>query len=279
MIDPLLIEEQIGQILREDIGFGDLTSTIMIDEDTTGVFDVNAREEIVVAGMAVAAAIFKRCEPGCTFEPKVNDGDHITDGTTMARVSGKARGLLTAERSALNMLQHLSGIATLTSEYVKEIEGTGATLIDTRKTTPGLRALEKHAVTCGGGRNHRLALDGGVLVKDNHIAVCGGLTAAIQRAKSQVPTLTKVQVECDNLDQVKEAVEAGADSLLLDNMSPDTMREAAKIVDGRVTLEASGGITLETIRAKAESGVDLISTGKITQSAPSVDIGLDDVET
>ena len=279
MIDPLLIEEQIGQILREDIGFGDLTSTIMIDEDTTGVFDVNAREEIVVAGMAVAAAIFKRCEPGCTFEPKVNDGDHITDGTTMARVSGKARGLLTAERSALNMLQHLSGIATLTSKYVKEIEGTGATLIDTRKTTPGLRALEKHAVTCGGGRNHRLALDGGVLVKDNHIAVCGGLTAAIQRAKSQVPTLTKVQVECDNLDQVKEAVEAGADSLLLDNMSPDTMREAAKIVDGRVTLEASGGITLETIRAKAESGVDLISTGKITQSAPSVDIGLDDIET
>ena len=279
MIDPLLIEEQIGQILREDIGFGDLTSTIMIDEDTTGIFDVNAREDIVVAGMAVAAAIFERCEPGCTFEPKVNDGDHITDGTTMARVSGKARGLLTAERSALNILQHLSGIATLTSKYVKEIEGTGTTLIDTRKTTPGLRALEKHAVTCGGGRNHRLALDGGVLVKDNHIAVCGGLTAAIQRAKSQVPTLTKVQVECDNLDQVKEAVEAGADSLLLDNMSPDTMREAAKIVDGRITLEASGGITLETVRAKAESGVDLISTGKITQAAPSVDIGLDDVET
>ena len=279
MIDPLLIEEQIGHILREDIGFGDLTSTIMIDEHTAGVFDVNAREEIVVAGMAVAAAIFKRCEPGCTFEPKVNDGDHITDGTKMARVSGKARGLLTAERSALNMLQHLSGIATLTSKYVKEIEGTGATLIDTRKTTPGLRALEKHAVTCGGGRNHRLALDGGVLVKDNHIAVCGGLTAAIQRAKSQVPTLTKVQVECDNLDQVKEAVEAGADSLLLDNMSPDTMREATKIVDGRITLEASGGITLETVRAKAESGVDLISTGRITQAAPSVDIGLDDVET
>jgi nicotinate-nucleotide pyrophosphorylase (carboxylating) len=279
VIDPLLIEEQIGQILREDIGFGDLTSTIMIDEHTTGIFDVNAREDIVVAGMAVAAAIFKRCEPGCTFEPRVKDSDNIANGTTMARISGKARGLLTAERSALNMLQHLSGIATLTSKYVKEIEGTGATLIDTRKTTPGLRALEKHAVTCGGGRNHRLALDGGVLVKDNHIAVCGGLTAAIQRAKAQVPTLTKVQVECDNLEQVKEAVEAGADSLLLDNMSPETMQKAVKIVDGRATLEASGGITLETVRSKAESGVDLISTGKITQSAPSVDIGLDDVET
>ena len=277
MIDPILIEEQIGRFLMEDIGFGDLTSTIMIDEATTGTFDVNAREDIVVAGLEVAGAVFRRCDPDSTFEPRVTDGDHITDGTTMARVSGNARRLLTAERTALNILQHLSGIATLTSKYVKEIEGTNATLIDTRKTTPGLRALEKHAVTCGGGRNHRLALDGGVLVKDNHIAVCGGLTAAIQRAKSQVPTLTKVQVECDNLDQVKEALEAGADSLLLDNMSPDTMREAAKIVEGRITLEASGGITLETVRAKAESGVDLISTGKITQSAPSVDIGLDDV--
>ena len=278
MIDPILIEELIGPLLREDIGFVDLTSTIMIDAATVGTFDVNAREDIVVAGLDVAGAVFRRCEPNCTYEARVKDGDHVKDGTTLARVSGKARGLLTAERTALNILQHLSGIATLTSKYVKEIEGTNATLIDTRKTTPGLRALEKHAVTCGGGRNHRLALDGGVLVKDNHIAVCGGLTAAIQRAKSQVPTLTKVQVECDNLDQVKEALEAGAESLLLDNMSPDTMRQAVKIVQGRITLEASGGITLETVRAKAESGVDLISTGKITQSAPSVDIGLDDVD-
>ena len=278
MIDPILIEELIGPFLREDIGFVDLTSTIMIDAATDGTFDVNAREDIVVAGLDVAGAVFRRCEHNCTYEARVKDGDHVKDGTTLARVSGKARGLLTAERTALNILQHLSGIATLTSKYVKEIEGTNATLIDTRKTTPGLRALEKHAVTCGGGRNHRLALDGGVLVKDNHIAVCGGLTAAIQRAKSQVPTLTKVQVECDNLDQVKEALKAGAESLLLDNMSPDTMRQAVKIVQGRITLEASGGITLETVRAKAESGVDLISTGKITQSAPSVDIGLDDVE-
>lgn len=279
MIDPILIEELIGPFLREDIGFVDLTSTIMIDSTTDGTFDVNAREDIVVAGLDVAGAVFRRCEPNCTYEPRVKDGDHVKDGTTLARVSGKARGLLTAERTALNILQHLSGIATLTSKYVKEIEGTNATLIDTRKTTPGLRALEKHAVTCGGGRNHRLALDGGVLIKDNHIAVCGGLTAAIQRAKSQVPTLTKVQVECDNLDQVKEALKAGAESLLLDNMSPDTMRQAVELVQGQITLEASGGITLDTVRAKAESGVDLISTGKITQSAPSVDIGLDDVET
>lgn len=277
MIDPRLIDELIGPFLREDIGFVDLTSTIMIDADTVATFDVNAREDIVVAGLDVAVAIFRRCEPGCEIDARVADGDHVRSGAILARVSGKARGILTAERTALNMLQHLSGIATLTAQYVKAIEGTGAQLVDTRKTTPGLRALEKHAVTCGGGRNHRLGLDSGVLIKDNHIAVVGGLTAAIARAKAKVPTLTKVQVECDTLDQVREAVEAGADSLLLDNMAPDTMREAVAIVAGRITLEASGGITLETIRAKAESGVDLISTGKITQSAPAIDIGLDEV--
>ena len=276
MIDPQLIEEQIGPFLREDIGFGDLTSTIMIDADATGVFDVNAREPITVAGMDVAAAVFRRCEPGCTFDIRVQDGESAAAGTVMGRVSGKARGILTAERTALNLLQHLSGIATYTAQFVAEIEGTGTQLIDTRKTTPGLRALEKHAVTCGGGRNHRLALDGGVLIKDNHIAVAGSLTAAIGRAKSQVPTLVKVQVECDTMDQVREAVEAGADSLLLDNMEPDTMREAVAIVEGRIPLEASGGITFETIRAKAESGVNFISTSKITQSAPAVDIGLDE---
>lgn len=277
MIDPRLIDELIVPFLREDIGFVDLTSTIMIDADATAAFDVNAREEIVVSGVDVAVAVFRRCEPDCTVDVRVTDGDRVAAGTVLIRVSGKARGILTAERTALNILQHLSGVATLTAQYVKEIEGTGAQLVDTRKTTPGLRALEKHAVRCGGGRNHRLALDSGVLIKDNHIAVAGGLTAAIARAKSQVPTLTKVQVECDTLDQVREAVDAGADSLLLDNMEPDTMREAVAIVGGRIPLEASGGITLETIRAKAESGVDLISTGKITQSAPAIDIGLDEV--
>ncbi len=276
MIDPQLIEEQIGPFLREDIGFGDLTSTIMIDADVTGLFDINARQPITVAGIDVAAAVFRRCEPHCMFDIRIQDSETIEAGTIMARVSGKARGILTAERTALNLLQHLSGIATYTALFVAEIKGTGVQLIDTRKTTPGLRALEKHAVTCGGGRNHRLALDGGVLIKDNHIAVAGSLTAAISRAKSQVPTLVKVQVECDTLNQVLEAVEAGADLLLLDNMEPNTMREAVAIVDGRIPLEASGGITLDTIRAKAESGVDFISTSKITQSAPAADIGLDE---
>lgn len=255
MLDPQLIEEQIGPFLREDIGFGDLTSTIMIDADATGIFDVNAREPITVAGMDIATAVFRRCAPDCTVDMRIRDGEAIAAGTIMARVSGKARGILTGERTALNLLQHLSGIATYTARFVAEIEGTGTQLIDTRKTTPGLRAMEKHAVTCGGGRNHRLALDGGVLIKDNHIAVAGSLTAAIERAKRRVPTLVKVQVECDTLDQVREAVD---------------------IVAGRIPLEASGGITFETIRAKAESGVDFISTSKITQSAPAVDIGLDE---
>jgi nicotinate-nucleotide pyrophosphorylase (carboxylating) len=277
VIDPRLIDELIVPFLREDIGFVDLTSTIMIDANTIAAFDVNAREDIVVAGIDVAIAVFRRCEPDCEIDARAKDGDHVKSGAILIRVSGKARAILTAERTALNILQHLSGVATLTAQYVKEIEGTGAQLVDTRKTTPGLRALEKHAVRCGGGRNHRLSLDSGVLIKDNHIAVAGSLTAAIARAKAEVPTLTKVQVECDTLDQVREALEAGADSLLLDNMEPDMMREAVAIGSGRMLLEASGGITLETIRAKAESGVDLISTGKITQSAPAVDIGLDEV--
>ena len=277
MIDPRLIDEQIDHFLREDIGFVDLTSTIMIDAEATGTFDVEAREDLVVAGLDVAVAIFRRCEADCEIDARVEDGDHVRSGTVLARVAGKARGILTAERTALNVLQHLSGIATLTAKYVAAIEGTGAQLIDTRKTIPGLRALEKHAVTCGGGRNHRFGLDSGVLVKDNHIALCGGLVAAIERVKAEVPILTKVQIECESLDQVRQALEAGADSLLLDNMAPATMQDAVALVDGRIPLEASGGITLDTIRAAAESGVDLISTGKITQSAPAVDIGLDEV--
>jgi len=186
-----------------------------------------------------------------------------------------ARGLLAAERTALNILQHLTGIATETAKYVERIKGTGAVLIDTRKTLPGLRAVEKHAVQLGGGRNHRLGLSDGILIKDNHISVCGSIRAAVARAKAGVPVLTRIEVECDRLDQVREAVEAGADMILLDNMDTATMREAVKIVGGKIPLEASGGITLDTVREKAESGVDYISTGRITQSAPAADIGLD----
>jgi len=195
----------------------------------------------------------------------------------MGRVEGPARGLLAVERTAPNFLQHLSGIATLTAQYAERVAGTRAVLIDTRKTIPGLRALEKHAAHLGGARNHRLRLDDGVLIKDNHISVCGSLTAAVERARAGAPVLTRIEVECDTLRQVGEAIGAGADMILLDNMGLEEMRQAVALSGGRIPLEASGGVRLENIRAIAETGVDFISVGRITQSAPAVDIGLDAV--
>jgi nicotinate-nucleotide pyrophosphorylase (carboxylating) len=207
----------------------------------------------------------------------VNDGERVKAGAAMGRVEGPARGLLAVERTALNFLQHLSGIATLTAQYAERIAGTRAVLLDTRKTTPGLRALEKHAAQLGGARNHRLRLDDGVLIKDNHINVCGSIVVAVKRARAGVPVLTKIEVECDTLEQVKEALAAGADVILLDNMGLDDLRRAVILSGGRIPLEASGGVRLENIRAIAETGVDFISVGRITQSAPAVDIGLDAV--
>ena len=228
----------------------------------------------VVAGLELAAAFFRALDPEVTVELLANDGDRAEHGSTIMRLAGKARAMLTAERSALNTLQHLSGIATLTRTYVDEIAGTGAVVIDTRKTLPGLRVLEKYAVRMGGAQNHRMRLDDGVLIKDNHVAVCGGVAEAVRRAKA-ANTGLQVQVEVDRLDQIEPALKAGAERLLLDNMDPAKLREAVKMVAGRVPLEASGGVTLETIRFLAETGVDFISLGRITQSAPSVDIGLD----
>jgi nicotinate-nucleotide pyrophosphorylase (carboxylating) len=193
----------------------------------------------------------------------------------LARIRGPARALLTGDRTALNILQHMSGIATLTAQYVAQISHTKARLVDTRKTTPGLRMFEKHAVTLGGGRNHRLGLDGGVMIKDNHIAVCGSIAAAVARAREGIPLLSKIEVECDHFEQVGEALAAGADVIMLDNMDLDTMRRAVALVAGKVPLEASGGVNLATIGGIAETGVDFISVGRITQSAPAVDIGFD----
>ena len=275
MIDPLIVEELIDRALAEDIGFCDLTSETVIPEAAKADFLINTRQDIVVAGIAIAAQVFHRRVPEAKFETFVRDGERAKNGTKLARVTGPARGLLTAERTALNILQHLSGIATETARYVDRIKGTKAVLIDTRKTHPGLRAVEKHAAQLGGARNHRLRLDDGILIKDNHIGVCGSIKAAVAKAKAGVPVLSRVEVECDRLDQVREALDAGADMILLDNMDAATMREAVKMAGGKVPLEASGGITLETIREKAESGVDYISVGRITQSAPAVDIGLD----
>jgi len=277
MIDPLVVDEIIDRALAEDIGFCDLTSELVIPADARAELALNARQDIVVAGLDVAARVFRRRVPECRIELRAKDGERVKAGAAMGRVEGPARGLLAVERTALNFLQHLSGIATLTAQYAERVAGTRAVLIDTRKTIPGLRALEKHAAHLGGARNHRLRLDDGVLIKDNHISVCGSLTAAVERARAGAPVLTKIEVECDTLEQVREAIEAGADMILLDNMGLEDMRQAVALSGGRIPLEASGGVRLENIRAIAETGVDFISVGRITQSAPAVDIGLDAV--
>lgn len=276
MLDRFMVGRLIDLWLAEDIGACDLTCQIMIEPAARGAFHMNAREPMTIAGIEVAAAVFKRYDPSLEIELSVADGGRVVPGTRLLRVAGPARSVLTVERTALNIVQHLSGIATETARYVEAIAGTRARLIDTRKTTPGLRMIEKHAVLCGGGANHRLGLDGGVMIKDNHIAICGGIAAALARARERVPALTKIEVECDRLDQVREAVAAKADMIMLDNMSLEDMREAVCFVDGRIPLEASGGVRLNGIRAIAETGVDFISTSRITQAAPAVDIGLDE---
>jgi nicotinate-nucleotide pyrophosphorylase (carboxylating) len=269
------LDDFVNRTLAEDLGAGgDVTSAATIAADARFTAEMNARQPIVLAGIEIAEAFFKALDGGIQIEVLAKDGDAVEAGSTLMRLAGNARAMLSAERSALNTLQHLSGIATLTRRYVDAIAGTGATLIDTRKTIPGLRTLEKYAVRMGGGQNHRVRLDDGVLIKDNHVAVCGGAAEAVRRAKA-ANTGLQVQVEVDRIDQIEPALAAGADRLLLDNMPPPVLREAVALVAGRVPLEASGGVTLETIRTLAETGVDYISVGRITQSAPAVDIGLD----
>ncbi len=272
-----MIKDNLNLFLKEDIGHYDLTSTILIDENTYGNFSLNAREDLILSGIDAALHIFRKCEPNCDIEILAQDSNSLAIGDVIATIAGPARNILMGERTALNLLQHMSGIATQTAKYVAKISNTNAKLLDTRKTTPGLRILEKHAVTCGGGLNHRLGLDNGVMIKDNHIALCGGLKEAVKKVKENIPVLVKVEVECDRLDQVKEALEAGADMLLLDNMDLSNLVEAVKIVNHKIPLEASGGVSLETIGDIALTGVDFISVGRITQSSPSVDIGLDEL--
>jgi nicotinate-nucleotide pyrophosphorylase (carboxylating) len=268
-------QEFVRRVFEEDLGRGgDVTSSATIAADARFNASMNCRQAIVVAGLELAAAFFRELDSGVQIEQLASDGDRVEHGTTLMRLTGNARAMLAAERSALNTLQHLSGIATLTRQYVDAIAGTGAVLLDTRKTIPGLRILEKYAARMGGAQNHRMRLDDGVLIKDNHVAVCGGVAEAVRRAKA-ADTGLQVQVEVDRIDQIEPALEAGADRLLLDNMDPAMLREAVALVAKRVPLEASGGVTLETIRFIAETGVDFISVGRITQSAPAVDIGLD----
>jgi nicotinate-nucleotide pyrophosphorylase (carboxylating) len=276
MFDLIRLDRLIELWLDEDVAHYDLTAQIMVDADAKGRFVMNAREDLILAGLPVAERVFRRLDPAVVFSPAARDGERLGPGAAIAHVEGRAQAILTAERTALNIVQRLSGVATETARYVAEIAHTGAEVIDTRKTTPGLRMLEKYAVTCGGGRNHRLALDNGIMLKDNHIAVAGSIAGAVARARARAPILTRIEVECDRLDQVAEALEAGADVIMLDNMDAATMREAVAMVGGRVPLECSGGVRLDTIREKAETGVDFVSVGRMTQSAPCVDIGLDE---
>ncbi len=268
----------VAAALAEDLGgtpdpARDITAKACFAEDARLRAELSSRDDVVVAGLGVAHAFFRYLDPGCETEMQVNDGDRVAPGTRLLTVAGNARALLAAERSALNSLQHLTGIATLTRRYVDAIAGTRAILLDTRKTLPGLRHLEKYAVRMGGAQNHRMGLYDAPMVKDNHIAAAGSVEAAVTACKKA--GLANITVEVDRVDQIETALAAGADRLLLDNMSVQSLREAVALVAGRVPLEASGGVTLQTIRAIAETGVDYISVGRITQSAPAADVGMD----
>lgn len=269
-------EEAVRAALREDLGrAGDITTAATIPPDAKASARLVARQGGVIAGMPVVEEAMRQVDKSILVDAAVQDGETVDAGAVLAEIKGPAAGILTAERTALNFLGHLSGISTATRQLVEAVRGTHARIVDTRKTTPGLRALEKYAVRMGGGQNHRLGLDDAVLIKDNHIAASGGVRIAVERAKAAVGHLVKVECEVENLVQLEEALAAGVDAVLLDNMSADTLREAVRQNGGRAILEASGGITLETVRAVAETGVDLISAGWITHSAPNLDVALD----
>ncbi|AUG51558.1 carboxylating nicotinate-nucleotide diphosphorylase [Thalassospira marina] len=267
------ISEFIDRAFAEDIGTGDITSDNVVPEEARLRVALETRESIVVAGLDIALECFRKMVPDAKIDKKCNDGDTLNPKSILAVIEGPARGILTAERTALNTLQHLSGIATTTCAYVQAMGKTSAKLLDTRKTLPGWRKMEKYATRMGGAQNHRMGLYDGVMIKDNHIGVVGSITKCVEMAKAA--NLPKIEVECDTIAQVREAVEAGADIILLDNMGPDMLREAVAIVDGRCKTEASGGVRLDTIADIAATGVDYVSVGRITQSAPAVDIGLD----
>jgi nicotinate-nucleotide pyrophosphorylase (carboxylating) len=276
----LMVEDQVRAALLEDLGrAGDITSNATIGPDRQATAQMNSRETGIIAGLPLAEAAFLLIDPAIRFEALVADGARVEPGTMIARISGPARGLLSAERVALNYLMHLSGIATHTARFADRIAHTRAKVTCTRKTIPGLRAVEKYAVRCGGGSTHRYGLDDAILIKDNHIAVAGGIAEALRAAKAFAGHLVKIEIEVDTLEQLGEVLAEGADVCLLDNMGPDMLREAVAMnssrAGGRITLEASGNVDLDTIKAIAETGVDYISTSKITMAAPTLDIGLD----
>jgi nicotinate-nucleotide pyrophosphorylase (carboxylating) len=263
----------VAATLAEDVGSGDVTSAAVIPADAVFAGVMDSRDAIVVAGLPIAAAFFCALDPAVEIELLAEEGAQVPAGSDLMRLRGNARALLTAERAALNTVQHLSGIATMTRGYVDRIAGTGATLLDTRKTIPGLRRLEKYATRMGGAQNHRMGLWDAAMIKDNHVAVAGSVGEAVRRAVDA--GIERIIVEVDRVEQIEPALTAGATHLLLDNMDPPTLRGAVTLVGGRVPTEASGGVRLDTIRAIAETGVNFVSVGRLTQSAPAADIGLD----
>ncbi|MCW3059680.1 MAG: nicotinate-nucleotide pyrophosphorylase [Capsulimonas sp.] len=278
-IPEILFEPIVRAALAEDIGAGDITTTVCIPAGTKASAMVLAKSPGVVAGLAVGALAFRLLDPEARWEALVEDGAMVGAGRhAIARVSGDARALLTAERVALNLMQRMSGVATVTARYVELVAGTKARIVDTRKTTPGLRVLEKYAVRVGGGVNHRLGLYDCVLIKDNHIKAAGGIKAAVTAARAQAPHTMKVEVEASTLDQVREALACGADIILLDHMGLDLLRESVRIIGGRAIAEASGGLNETTVASVADTGVDVLSIGALTHSAPAMDISLDFAE-
>jgi len=276
-LSPLEIADAVTRALAEDLGrAGDVTSTAIIPEALPARAVVVARKAGVIAGLPIVAATFRRLAPEIEIAAHARDGPKVAAKTALMTISGPARAVLAAERTALNFLGHLSGVATATHEFVRRVAGTRTRICCTRKTTPGLRALQKYAVRCGGGFNHRFGLDDAMLIKDNHIAVAGSIRAVLERARASAGHLVKIEIEVDSLEQLREVLDVGiADAVLLDNMDPATMRKAVDMVGGRLVIEASGGITLETIKAVAASGVDYASSGWITHSASNLDVALD----
>ena len=273
-LNKFYVDNIIKTALMEDINYCDVTTDYLIPENQLGEGRLMAKADGIVCGVEIAARVFTMLDESTKIEINRSDGENVKYGDDIMKLSGKTSVLLKGERTALNLIQHMSGIATAANKYVRIVEGTGASIADTRKTLPGLRPLQKYAVMCGGAKNHRYNLSDAAMLKDNHIDAAGGITAAVTKLRSKVGHMTKIEVETRNLDELREALEVGADIIMLDNMSPDMMRQAVKITDGKALLEASGGITDETLRAVAESGVDIISVGALTHSVKAFDISM-----
>lgn len=275
-LDPAVVRDSIARFVREDVGRGDVTTSAVVAPGARGKARIEARGAFVVAGLDVAAACFEVVGPATVeWVAGAADGEMVATGAAVARLDGSLHTILTGERTALNLLARLSGVATLTRSFVTAIEGTPARIVDTRKTTPGLRVLEKYAVRVGGGHNHRFGLDDGILIKDNHVRAAGGVGEAVSRARNAAPHGLVVEVEVTELTELDEALAAGADAVLLDNMTPETVRDAVARAGGKVLLEASGGVTIDNVRSYAKAGVDLISVGAVTHSARAADVSLE----